>query len=237
MTEIPYVGKELELFEQARSWKNYYSRFLKPFIKGKVLEVGAGIGGTTGVLSDGSQDKWICLEPDPVLYESLESKIKNNQLPSCCVPVKGTTAILSAKEKFDTILYIDVIEHIENDRSELDRANTLLTEGGHLIVLVPAHNFLFNQFDKAIGHYRRYNKKILNAAGPKGLKLVGMRYLDSCGLIGSLINKYILNQSYPTARQIQFWNRYVIPVSKRVDWLLNYHWGKTLVWIWQKSKI
>ena len=237
MGEIPYVGNELELFMQATTWKNYYAGFLKPFLRGKVLEVGAGIGGTTSALCDGTQKKWICLEPDPDLYVSLEKKIVNRQLPSCCISIKGTTIDLSPSEKFDAILYIDVIEHIENDAEELARAKDLLADGGHLIVLVPAHNFLYNEFDKAIGHYRRYNKKLLSGAAPGELHLIKMRYLDSCGLIASLMNKYFLKQDYPTASQISFWNRYMVPLSKPIDWILNYGVGKTLVGIWQKHKI
>jgi SAM-dependent methyltransferase len=235
MTEILYVGNELELFMQATIWKNYYAGFLKPFLRGEILEVGAGIGGTTTALCDGTQKKWICLEPDPDLYSGLENKINNHQLPPCCISIKGTTVDLSLLEKFDAILYIDVIEHIEKDGEELARAKDLLSDGGYLIVLVPAHNFLYNEFDKAIGHYRRYNKKMLLGAVPRELHLIKMRYLDSCGLIASFINKYFLKQDYPTASQISFWNRYMIPVSRTIDWILNYRVGKTLVGIWQKK--
>ncbi len=234
MSEIPYIGNELDLFEQATAWKNYYGSFLKPLLKGKVLEVGAGIGGTTSTLCDGSQEKWLCLEPDPVLYERLENKIREKKLPPCCYSLKGTTGDLPAAEKFDAILYIDVIEHIEKDGEELERAKDLLAENGYLIVLVPAHQFLYNEFDKAIGHYRRYDRKMLAAAAPSELKLRRIRYLDSCGLFASLMNKYFLKQDYPTAKQIAFWNRVIVPVSKPLDFLLNYNAGKTVVGIWQK---
>src|ERR1700676_2565247 len=210
----PYVGNELDLFEQATAWKKYYGSFLAPFLKGKVLEVGAGIGGTTHELCDGTQEKWLCLEPDPNLYARLENKITDRQLPECCYSVKGTTGDLPQAEKFNAIMYIDVIEHIERDAEELSRAKTLLAEYGYLFVLVPAHQFLYNEFDKAIGHYRRYNKQMLTAAAPEGLQLRKIMYLDSCGLIASLMNKYFLKQDYPTSKQISFWNRFIVPLSK-----------------------
>jgi SAM-dependent methyltransferase len=234
MGEIPYIGNELDLFEQATVWKNYYGHFLKPFLHGNVLEVGAGIGGTTRELCDGSEQKWICLEPDPALYTRLEKRILEGVLPACCTSFKGTTGDLSASDKFDAILYIDVIEHIENDAEELSRAGTLLADKGHLIVLVPAHQFLYNEFDKAIGHYRRYDKAMLKAAAPKELQLRKIMYLDTCGLLASLMNKYFLKQDYPTAKQIGFWNRFIVPASKPVDFILQYHTGKTAVAIWQK---
>lgn len=236
MVEIPYIGNELDLFEQATVWKNYYGHFLKPFLHGKVLEVGAGIGGTTRGLCDGTQQKWICLEPDPALYTRLENKIREGLVPACCSSLKGTTSDLTASEKFDAILYIDVIEHIEKDAEELNRARTLLADKGHLIVLVPAHQFLFNEFDRAIGHFRRYDKPMLKAAAPVDLQLKKIIYLDTFGLLASLMNKYFLKQDYPSARQISFWNRFIVPASKPVDYILNYKTGKTLIAIWQNFR-
>lgn len=235
MQEIPYIGNELELFEHATAWKKYYGKFLTPYFKGRVLEVGAGIGGTTSELCNGSQEKWLCLEPDPDLYAKLEGKIREGQLPACCSSLKGTTADLPQTEKFNAIMYIDVIEHIENDAAELSRAKALLADGGYLVVLVPAHQSLYNQFDKAIGHYRRYNKKMLKEAAPATLQLEKIMYLDSCGLLASLMNKYFLKQDYPTLKQINFWNRCIVPVSKLTDVITNYNLGKTVVAVWQNK--
>jgi SAM-dependent methyltransferase len=235
MTEITYIGNELEVFEHAIAWKKYYGSFLAPFLKGRVLEVGAGIGGTTTELCDGTQGKWLCLEPDPELYVSLKNKIDSGRLPACCTSQKGTTGDLPPNEKFNAIMYIDVIEHIEKDADELTRAVSLLAPGGFLIVLVPAHQYLYNEFDKAIGHYRRYDRKMLKAAAPQGVQLVRMRYLDSVGLVASLVNKFFLKQTRPTLKQIHFWNNCIIPVSKVMDVLVNYNAGKTLTAIWQKK--
>jgi 2-polyprenyl-3-methyl-5-hydroxy-6-metoxy-1,4-benzoquinol methylase len=235
MGEIAYVGNELDLFEQATAWKKYYGHFLMPFLGGRVLEVGAGIGGTTSILCRGTEDKWLCLEPDPQLYARLDNKIRSGQLPSCCYSLKGTTSDLPPLEKFNAILYIDVIEHIEKDKDELARAKSLLADQGYLIVLVPAHPFLYNEFDRAIGHYRRYNKRMLKAAAPGGMQLLKIKYLDSLGLIASIANKYFLKQDYPSAKQINFWNRFLVPVSKPLDFISGYATGKTLIAVWQKT--
>lgn len=235
MGEIAYVGNELDLFEQATVWKKYYGRFLAPFLQGSVLEVGAGIGGTTRILCNGNQDRWLCLEPDPQLYARLEHKIQEGQLPPCCTALKGTTLDLPSTDKFNAILYIDVIEHIEKDAEELKRAQALLAEQGYLIVLVPAHQFLYNAFDRAIGHWRRYDKKMLQAAAPPGVRLLKLRYLDSLGLVASVMNKYFLKQDYPSAKQISFWNRFLVPISKTLDFMTGYITGKTLVAVWQKT--
>ena len=234
MSEIPYIGNELHLFQHASNWKQYYAKNLKPFIKGDVLEVGAGNGSTTNYLYDGSQRSWLCLEPDSGLFKELEAKIENKELPDRCACLKGIVSDLDPPQKFDTILYIDVIEHIEDDKAELRQAAEKLNKGGHLIVLVPAHQSLFSKFDTAIGHFRRYDKKMLPPIAPPSLQLKKIKYLDSMGLLASLANKYFLKQDYPTLDQIHFWNNLIIPVSRVTDILTNYSLGKTLIGIWQK---
>jgi ubiquinone/menaquinone biosynthesis C-methylase UbiE len=235
MQEIPYVGNELELFQHATTWKNYFGKFLQPYLKGKVLEVGAGIGGTTLHLCDGTQNKWTCLEPDPQLFSELKRKVDAKELPACCEAVKGVIKDLPPSEKFNTIMYIDVIEHIENDGAELLSAYNYLEEGGYLIVLVPAHQYVFSPFDKSIGHFRRYNKKMLRNVAPNGMQVKKMWYLDCMGLMASVVNKLFLKQSYPTLKQISMWDKTLVPISKVADVLINYRTGKTLVAVWQKN--
>lgn len=234
MTEISYIGNELHLFQYAENWKKYYGNFIRPYIKGKVLEVGAGIGSTTTHLCDGNHEEWLCLEPDPNMYNELKDKIDAKKLPACCKSKKGVSADIDGTAKYDTILYIDVIEHIEDDRQELAHCMKHLNTNGHLIVLVPAHQFLFNEFDKAIGHYRRYNKKKLLSAAPGDLQLQKLFYLDSVGLFASMMNKYFLKQDYPTIKQINFWDKAMVPVSKITDRIINYTLGKSLIGIWKK---
>ena len=61
------------------------------------------------------------------------------------------------EKKFETILYISVLEHIKDDKDEIDTALSKLKKGGYLIICVPAHNYMYSKFDKEIGHYRRYS--------------------------------------------------------------------------------
>jgi 2-polyprenyl-3-methyl-5-hydroxy-6-metoxy-1,4-benzoquinol methylase len=73
-----------------------------------------------------------------------------------CEPRYGSTETLGPEERFDTALYIDVLEHIRDDQTEVARVGRHLTPGGHLVVLAPAHQALYTLFDAAIGHFRRY---------------------------------------------------------------------------------
>lgn len=234
MTEpFKYQGSELELFQHANNWKRYFAGVIRPFIKGNVLETGAGIGSTTLLLNDGSPTSWLLLEPDDVMSENLVNQCRTGQLPANCQVKKGTTENLMGS--FDTIIYIDVLEHIENDRAELMRASALLKPGGHLVVLSPAFQHLFSPFDKAIGHFRRYTRSALEKISPQELKAVSIRYYDSTGYFASVMNKLLLRQRYPSLRQVKFWDKWLVPVSRISDKVFFHSFGKSIIAIWRKE--
>jgi SAM-dependent methyltransferase len=230
-----YVGTELELFQHATRWKAYYARALRRFIVGDVLEVGAGLGATSRFLCDGRQRSWTCLEPDPGLYDRLNAELNRRPLPSPGRTFLGTVASLGTEERFDTILYVDVLEHIEDDRKELAGSAARLRPGGHIVVLAPAHQALCSPFDKAIGHFRRYSKSTLLTAAPPVLESVAAYYLDAAGMAASLANRLLLRQSIPTNGQVMFWDRALVPVSRVIDPMLAHSVGKSVVAIWTHS--
>jgi 2-polyprenyl-3-methyl-5-hydroxy-6-metoxy-1,4-benzoquinol methylase len=149
--------------------------------------------------------------------------------------VAGTLADLPPGQSFDTLLYIDVLEHIERDAAEMIRARDRLNDGGHLIVLAPAHPFLYTPFDAAVGHFRRYTRSSLRAAAPGGLRERSMRYLDAAGLLASAANRLLLGQAMPTLHQILFWDRFLIPVSRVADRLLGGSLGKSVLGVWERT--
>lgn len=235
--ERSYEGGELELFQAALNWKQYLRRQISEFLRGEVLEVGAGIGATTLALHDASVAGWTCLEPDPVLVARLEPAVSGqlDRQGRCPTLVTGTLRSLEPDRCFDTIVYIDVLEHIEHDREELELAANLLNPRGHLVVLSPAHQFLYTPFDRAIGHFRRYDRRSLVACTPPECALVRLRYLDSVGVAASLANRLMLRQSMPNAGQIVLWDRFMVPTSRAIDRLFGYTLGKSILAVWQKS--
>ena len=229
MAEFAYVGSELEIFERAVNWKRYFARHMAPYIRGEVLEVGAGIGANNKIFASLPFKRWTCLEPDRSLLEQLRDSLPDRLRFE---PVAGTLADLAGR-RFDTILYLDVLEHIEDDRAEMRRAAEHLHPGGCVVVLAPAHPWLFTPFDSAIGHYRRYTKKTLKSAAPPELRLERLIYLDAAGLAASLANRILLKQSMPSHAQIQTWDRLMVRVSRVMDPLLGNRAGKSVLGIWR----
>jgi SAM-dependent methyltransferase len=232
MTAFEYQGNELDVFQHARNWKNYFATRLRPFIGGQVVEVGAGIGATAAVLMGNGRASWTCLEPDVRLCERLKNAMSSREATAGCRVVCGTLDDLDPAERFDTVLYVDVLEHIEDDSAELARSAGRLRSGGRLVVLAPAHQWLFSPFDRAIGHHRRYTRRTLLQAAPPGLRPVTAFYLDSIGLLASLVNRLALRADHPTRSQIRVWDSLLVPTSRVLDPIAGYRLGKTVVGVW-----
>jgi ubiquinone/menaquinone biosynthesis C-methylase UbiE len=236
MNDYKYNGEELDVFGKALNWKSYWVEKIRPHIGNNVLEVGAGIGATTIALKHVSFDSWLCIEPDSLLCEKIRERKNNGEIDCKVVILNCIASELPVNNKFDTILYIDVLEHIKNDREELDTAYKLLNKNGKIIILSPAHNYLYSQFDSKIGHFRRYNKRQLCDIVPIGMAIKQIDYMDSIGFFASLANKLILKQSDPTAAQIALWDRFMIPISRIIDPILFYMAGKSIIVVLQKEE-
>jgi phospholipid N-methyltransferase len=233
MTHIKYIGKELDTFAVAINWKNYVKSLTSEFIKGNVLEVGAGIGSNTTIILNSQCHSWLCLEPDAKLFQSLNLTLNSSQFTNFYTR-NGTISILNGEQLFDSIIYIDVLEHIDMDGEELKKVSHLLNNNGNLVVLSPAHQYLFSPFDAAIGHYRRYNKSSIEKVLPDDIEIIKLVYLDCVGLLASIVNKTVLHQSMPSIQQIKFWDRFLVPISTKLDSFLNYRFGKSILLIGRK---
>ena len=232
-SEYLYEGDELSLFAGADLWRQYWLSQVTPFLGNSVLEVGAGVGSVTRIAAT-NHSSWVAVEPDAEQALSICSCSERH--PELGVQVvHGTIADLDTdRSNFDAVLYADVLEHIGNDRRELAEAVHRVRLGGHVIVLVPAHQWLFSPFDTAVGHYRRYNRKSLSVIAPSEVELVRSRYLDSMGMLASVANRVMLRQEIPTERQVAMWNSRLVPISQRVDAAIDYRMGKSLLMVWRR---
>ena len=155
------LHSQIDIFYNTKNWKNYWTKGLSDFIKGDILDVGSGTGSNIPFYSKVINTSQItCLEPDKKLFSNLKKKHKNKKK----IIIKNLKlSQLKNTKKYKTIIYADVLEHIKNDFKELRLALNHLKKNGRLIILCPAHNFLFTSFDKNVGHFRRYNKNMFKS--------------------------------------------------------------------------
>jgi hypothetical protein len=200
MTEYQYVGSELTLFAEATRWKQYLRSQMEPYLGDDVLEVGAGLGGTTKLLSTGRERRWLGLEPDRALAEQLERASREGILPACFEVFGGTLGELPAGLLFDTLLYVDVLEHIQDDRGEMVRAaSRLIPVDIWSSSRSPVAVFAVRRVDR---HYRRYNRTSLAPDPP--LEPVRLAYLDAGGCWR--LKPAALRRSMPTGAD-RLWDR------------------------------
>jgi len=225
----PYPIISTERFDQADFHISYILLFVKKFIKGKVLEVGAGCGSFT--------KKYIKLIDKSLTLTDID---KYNFKILKKIFLKKKVRVLRKKlfkinESFNTIMYFHVLEHIKNDMKEIKEISRKLNIGGFLIIVVPAHQKLFSNFDSAIGHYRRYSKnffkkKIFN------LTRIDLKFLDITGYILYFLNKtFYKKETFPSKLKIFIWDKFFTPLSFILDFLTNYKFGKCIIAVYKKN--
>ena len=202
---------------------------MKKYLNGEIAEVGPGNGGNLfGYLN--FPKKIDLYEPSKNLFLNLKDNFKKNKKINFF-----NKTFDKSKKKYNAILYLDVLEHIRNDKTEISTAIKLLKKGGYLVINVPAFSFLYSNFDKDVGHYRRYSKsdfkKIL-----EGLyfQKVDFIYYDSIGFILSLLSKFFIsNYKKNFEKKLKFWDS-MIWISKIIDLISLRIFGKSLLVIIKK---
>src|SRR5688500_18498327 len=142
--------------------------FLRPHLGDVIVEVGAGTGSYTQELLTTSPQRLIAVEPSSYLFPELQRSLKKYdrvELHHCTLP--DVAERLSGQA--DSVVYVNVLEHIDDDAAEIRDAAKVLRPGGTLCVFVPALPWLSSRFDREVGHHRRYTREqiveLINANG------------------------------------------------------------------------
>ena len=147
-----YPETATERFDDANFHIKYCLSTIKKYISGNILEVGAGCGSFTRNYLKTDVKKY---SHRTRLIKHFKSKKKFKDFENIKI---SNLPIDKIDEKFDCILYFHVLEHIENDLDEIKLAKLRLNKNGYLIIMAPAHQKMFGNLDKAVGHFRRYEK-------------------------------------------------------------------------------
>lgn len=228
-----YQKHDLRALRAAPAYREYLGRLFSPYVKGaRILEVGAGLGDLGRQLLEYEPQELVLLEPSEACFEELVRFTHPKVLA-----LKKHTSELEEAETFDTIVYSNVLEHIEDDLQELKTAARLLKPGGHLAIIVPAHPTLYSAIDEKLMHYRRYNVADLEklVAAVPSLEVVECRYINKVGAIGWLINKArrIKRQS---SRLFAIFDRYFLPFSIKLDGVAPRSFGLSLYAVIRKAR-
>lgn len=226
MKEYPEIATER--FDKASLHINYCLNFFRKFINGDILEVGAGCGSFTKFYAEKFQSITLT-ELDEKNFIDLKKKFNHKENIKI-----SNYSIENFDKNFDTIMYLHVLEHINDDMQELKKASENLKDNGHLIIMVPAHQKIYSNLDKAVGHFRRYEKQFFSK-DLLGLKRVKFISLDSLGYFLYFLNKiFYKDEIYPSNFKIFLWDKIFTPITILIDFLLMYRFGKCFVAVYKK---
>ena len=227
--DIDYDRWELGFFDLSKNFRKYQFDLIKEFVSGNVAEIGPGNGIILELYLDHC-DKLDLFEPDKNLFSKLSYKFSNHKKITVINDELNTSSNI-----YDVILYLDVLEHIEDYEKEILKAHNALKKGGYLLINVPAFQFLYSDFDKDVGHFRRYSKKdITNLCSNYNLEINRLKYYDSIGFFLSFLSKMTRsNYKKNFEKKIKIWDS-LIPFSRILDKIFISYFGKSLLIVIKK---
>lgn len=151
----------LDAFTDARNFNRWLADTIQPYIGRSVLEIGAGIGNLTRLLLRGRK-RYVATDIDPEHLERLRSRLAHRpNLETSELDAAGTKHYVGITGQMDTVVCLNVLEHIEDDTGALRNIHTMLQEGGRAVILVPFDQGIYNPLDEELGHFRRYSEEQL----------------------------------------------------------------------------
>lgn len=223
---------ELERLADADHFFGWIADELVPHLGHRILEVGAGIGTVSLELLERLPGARItALEPDPKLHDELLARTKRHPEVRTLNVTSSDLVHSDVAPAFDSVVYVNVLEHILDDVGELRTARELLVPGGTLAVFVPALPRLYGSMDFKSGHYRRYVKDTLrDVVDDAGFELVDIRYLDVLGVVPYFAMYKLLDVKTLGSVSSVGYDRVVVPMSRAVQRLVpDPPFGKNLL--------
>jgi SAM-dependent methyltransferase len=213
---------DIECLAASKYFFDWVLEEFQPYLHGRVLEVGAGTGTITRKLVERYPDvSVVALEPAANMFSALDAYAA---LDHRVTALRQTLAEYApdAGDAFDAVLYVNVLEHIDDDEREVRLAAQALRPGGILLVFGPALEGLYGDLDHKAGHYRRYSthrlRRIVEAAG---LRIVLLRYFDVLGVLPYLIVYRWLHHTHISGSTIWGYDRVIVPISRLIQRVLR----------------
>lgn len=227
-----YGAQTLESMGEAIWYNKWTLEKFSKYLKGDILEVGCGIGNFTKILVRYGKVTAIDIADDYI--EETQSKV--NSSVSVGLGNIETGKVFFGDKKFDCVVCINVLEHIKNDNAALENLTNYLKPGGRLILLVPSHQFLYTAIDKALNHFRRYDKNQLKKRiSERGIQVVALSRLNFIGAIGWFVAGKILGNTIIEKNKIRLFN-ILAPFFLKAEDTFGAPIGTSVLLIGEKNK-
>lgn len=205
---------------------------------GEILEIGSGIGNISGFFVKDNKNISVSdmrQEYCKILKDKFSGKNNFKGVHKIdIVNFNFKTKHRGLIGKFDSVFALNIIEHVKDDNKAVENCMLLLKPNGKLIILVPAFMFLFNSFDKGLGHYRRYNRKqIENLLKKNNMEIEKSRYFNFAGTLGWWLSGNVLRKENIPSGQMKLYNSFVW-IFKIIDLFTNRFIGLSIITVGKK---
>jgi 2-polyprenyl-3-methyl-5-hydroxy-6-metoxy-1,4-benzoquinol methylase len=222
----------LERMGNLSRYNDWIWRAIEPHVGNRVLEVGAGIGNMTRVMY--GRDLIVATDVElPYLHMLRNSFAHNPTIRVEHLDLNSDDHLRLMQYGFDTVVCLNVLEHIEDDEGALQRLFDVLLPGGKLLLFVPADQSLYGTMDRQVGHFRRYSREqleaLIEAAGFTSEQVV---YQNVYGRFGWWLNGVVLKRRHMPGNQSRLFDL-AVPILRRIE-PRNPRKGLSLVAVAQK---
>jgi SAM-dependent methyltransferase len=228
-----YEGTELSALAEAQNYYRWVINQFAPFLGKRVIEVGAGIGTfARSLLNDTPLSELVLVEPGDNLFPLLQWRFAGESRVKI---VHGYFQRLAIPPAADSIVLVNVLEHIAEDQALLHDAHAVLTPGGTLLLLVPALPGIYGSLDQAFGHYRRYTKPSLaGKLRAAGFGIIRLSYFNLLGIAGWFLAGRVLRRTTLKSQSVRLYDRCIIPWLSRLEGRWEPPIGQSLIAIARK---
>ena len=228
-----YTVADQQRMTQAKRYFDWQSDLSKAQLGRRVLEVGCGLGNFTERLLD--RELVLGIDIDPQCVRHHQARFAGQpQVRSRVLDALDPAFLELRHEGIDSIVCLNVLEHIEQDRTVLERMQEVLPSGGRVVLMIPAFMALYGPIDRHLGHYRRYTRAGLTETAMRaGLRPRQLHYMNSVGFFGWWLNSKMQRQQQSEA-QIATFDNYVVPVMARVEGWVRPPFGQSLFAVLEK---
>jgi SAM-dependent methyltransferase len=227
---------DLEVMAAANNYRNWMYRRIAPYVGARILEVGAGIGNFTELLLD--RELVVATDKFEMCVDYLQRRL-GAQLKAAPMRLDLADPPTSALKpyNFDTIICMNVLEHVADDVRALSFMREVLVRDGRAIILVPAFQFLYGTVDRAIEHYRRYTRSdLLPRMRAAGFEIEAAFYMNVIGMMGWFWNNRIKRTTEENPAQIAIFDGLIAPWAERVERVVAPPFGLSLIAIGRKTQ-
>ncbi|HKE82146.1 MAG TPA: class I SAM-dependent methyltransferase [Vicinamibacterales bacterium] len=235
-TQEQYAADDLETMQAARRYGAHLFDLFRSFVGRRVLEVGSGIGTMSRPLADAA-DMVIGIEPNVNCASRAEDAMRGHPrftLRVCHLEECDRAELVS--HRIDTVVCVNVLEHIADDVAALRTFKDILIPGGKSLIFVPAVQAAYGPLDAELGHHRRYSKPTLaKAFTDAGFDIELLRYTNPVGLLGWMYNSHIRKSRTHSLAQVKLFDALVAPWALPIERVLTPPIGLSLVAVGRKT--